>query len=229
MNHSEAVRQMAAEQYLLGELTPEARDEFEEHAFDCLECALDLRSGAAFVHEAKVQLPALSSSPRPLAAQPRPREERKQLFAWWRPAFAMPAFAVLLLIVGYQNISTIPALRNAAAQPELLPWASVHVGTRGAAPVPVVADREHGVVLLVDLPQQSNYVSYAFELYDSQGKRVWKSAVATPGEGSNGTISLLIPGQGLQPGAYTLAILGLLPSGETTELGRRAFQISFSG
>jgi anti-sigma factor RsiW len=229
MNHSEAVRQMTAERYLLGELTPEARDAFEEHVFDCGECTLDLRAGAAFMGEAKAQLPALTSIPRPMAAEPRPRSERKQLFAWWRPAFAMPAFAVLLVIVGYQNIATIPALRNAATQPELLPWASVHVGARGAVPVPVVADRKHGVVLLVDLPQQSNYLSYAFELYDSQGKRVWKSAVATPGEGANGTMSLLIPGQGLQPGAYTLAILGLQPSGETTELGRRAFQVSFSG
>jgi anti-sigma factor RsiW len=227
MDHSEAVRQMAVEQYLLDELTPEERDAFEEHAFDCRECTLDLRAGAAFVDEAKGQLPALTSSPRPLAAKARPQPERRRWFSWWSPAFSMPAFAFLLLIVGYQNLATIPALRSAAAQPELLPWASVHVGTRGAAPVTVVADRQHGVVLLVDLPQQSNYVSYAFELYDAQGKRVWKSAVATPGESANGTLSLLIPGQGLQPGAYTLAILGLLPSGETTELGRRGFQVSF--
>ena len=62
MNHSEAVEQMTSERYLLNELTPDARDAFEEHAFDCPECALDLRAGALFVHEAKVQLPELVAS-----------------------------------------------------------------------------------------------------------------------------------------------------------------------
>ena len=53
MEHIEAVQQMAAERYLLDELPPELRDAFEEHLFDCPECAFDLRAGAAFVDEAK--------------------------------------------------------------------------------------------------------------------------------------------------------------------------------
>ena len=53
MNHSEAVEQMTSERYLLNELAPDARDAFEEHVFDCPECALNLRAGALFVHEAK--------------------------------------------------------------------------------------------------------------------------------------------------------------------------------
>jgi len=47
MDHSEAVREMAAERYLLDELEPEAREAFEEHVFDCPECALDLRAARA--------------------------------------------------------------------------------------------------------------------------------------------------------------------------------------
>ncbi len=59
MEHNEAVQQMAVERYLLDELTPELREAFEEHVFDCQECTLDLRAGVAFVEEAKVQLPGL--------------------------------------------------------------------------------------------------------------------------------------------------------------------------
>jgi anti-sigma factor RsiW len=35
MKHEEAVQQLAIERYLLDELTPELREQFEEHLFDC--------------------------------------------------------------------------------------------------------------------------------------------------------------------------------------------------
>ena len=63
MDHSEAVEQMLAERYLLNELPPEMRDAFEEHMFDCPECAFDMRAGAAFIDEAKLQLPGLTVEP----------------------------------------------------------------------------------------------------------------------------------------------------------------------
>src|SRR5580698_9434613 len=107
MEHEQAVQQMAVEQYLLDELSPELREEFEEHLFDCAECSLDLRAGAAFVEEAKLQLPNLvSSAP---ATAPRPETRRTDWLGWLRPAFAAPVFAALLLVIGYQNFATIPS------------------------------------------------------------------------------------------------------------------------
>jgi len=227
MNHSEAVDQMAAERYLLDELPPELREAFEEHVFDCQVCSLDLRAGTAFLDEAKIQLPALTArtqeSP---SAQPTVKTKR-QWFSWLSPAFAVPAMAVLGGVIAYQNVATIPALRSASRQPELVPWTSVHVGTRGAAPAPVVADRVHGVVLLVDLPQQGTYASYSFELLDSDGKPAWKSGSIASAQSESGTVSLFLPGNDLRAGAYTLEISGILPSGQTAELGQRAFDVSF--
>jgi anti-sigma factor RsiW len=229
MNHSEAVEQMAVERYLLGELPPELRDAFEEHVFDCQECSLDLRAEAAFLEEAKAQLPELATRQRPAGIAERPGNgKKKQWFSWFSPVFAVPAYALLLLIIGYQNFATIPSLRTAAARPEILPWSSVHIGTRDAAPVPVAADRNQGVVLLVDLPQQAGSVSYAFELDDAQGKSVWKTTVSAPTESQSGTLSLFIPGRGLEPGAYTLAISGVLASGQSTETRRRTLQVNFN-
>jgi anti-sigma factor RsiW len=60
MGHDEAVRTRATEKYLLGELYPPLRDEFEEHLFDCRECALDFWAAATFLEHAKV---VLSSRP----------------------------------------------------------------------------------------------------------------------------------------------------------------------
>src|SRR4051812_34317529 len=105
MNHNEVVRQKLAEQYLLDELQGETRDEFEEHFFECQECALDIRAGSEFVTHSRHVL----SEDRP-QNQRNERADRNPLagwFAWLRPAFAVPAFAVLLLLVGYQSLVTV--------------------------------------------------------------------------------------------------------------------------
>jgi hypothetical protein len=56
MGHDEAVRILATEKYLLGELHPELRDQFEEHLFDCQACAMDLWAAATFLEHSKVLL-----------------------------------------------------------------------------------------------------------------------------------------------------------------------------
>jgi hypothetical protein len=232
MDHSEAVQQMAAERYLLNELTPDAREAFEEHLFDCPECALDLRAGAAFVQEAKAQLPKLTSAlPASVPSHSSNFEtKRKWWQEWLRPAFAAPAFATLLLVLCYQNLVTYPALRTAADQPRLLSWAPLHGATRGGAHQAVTADRRHGVALPLDLPPQPSagvYASYSFDLYDPQGKLVWTGLSAAPAdEASDGQrLSLVIPGAMLRNGTYAIAVSGVAAHGERTEIDRYAFDL----
>ena len=62
MEHHEAKRLMAVEKYLLDELPPQVRDEFEEHYFDCDECTTDLRATAAFLDAAKREFKNESAS-----------------------------------------------------------------------------------------------------------------------------------------------------------------------
>jgi hypothetical protein len=224
MNHSEAVQQMAAERYLLGELTSEQRDAFEEHYFDCPECALDLRAGGAFVDEARRQLPQMN------AAQPaRKQAARSDWFAWLRPAFAAPVFAMLLAVVAWQNFATIPHLRSAAAEPRLGPWMTLHLGTRGAAPMPVQVTRGEGFVLVLDVPPETAWASYAFVLDNPQGRPFWTRTITpAPDQTVQTPLSLTIPGTGLQQGTYTLTISGITPQGSRTELDRRVLDVHFN-
>jgi Putative zinc-finger len=236
MNHNDAVQQMAVERYLLDELTSELRDEFEEHLFDCAECTVDLRAGAAFIQEAKLQLPELTAAAP--AAQPVRTESRPVIrssarsvdwFGWLRPAFAVPTFAALLAFIGYQNLSTIPALRAAASSPRVLPWTSFHTGTRGSAHTDVVADRKQGAMVVVELSQENPYANYVFDLYDLQGKRFWTETVSgsnQAGDG-NGAFSLMLPGAGLEQGTYTLVISGVDAQGARTEVERRILNVHF--
>jgi hypothetical protein len=231
MDHNEATQQMAAEKYLLGELTPVLRDAFEEHAFDCPECAVDLRAGAAFIGAAKVELPKIAEVSAVLPKPDIPRTTKKKLNwqSWLRPAFALPAFAALLALVAYQNLDTIPSLRKAASEPGVLPSTAFHAGTRGAAHTSVEADRTEGAILSIELPQESGYTSFVFNLNDLQGKQLWTRTVAASRTGStgDGAVSLVLPGRGLTQGSYSLAIIGIDGTGTRTEIDRRILDVHF--
>ncbi len=229
MNHSEAVEQMVSERYLLNELTPDARDAFEEHAFNCPECALDLRAGALFVHEAKAQLPELVAS-QSKSGMANAGAKRNFWFSLWRPAFAAPVFAALLIVVGYQNFVTFPALRQSANEPRLAPMAPLHSATRGATLPMFTADRTHGVALPVDLvidPEVAQAASYSFDLRDPQGKLVWTGSLpaAAQGTGSDQSFSLIIPGSMLQSGSYSLMVTSVTAQGGRTPAEQYNFDI----
>ncbi|MBS1805110.1 MAG: zf-HC2 domain-containing protein [Acidobacteria bacterium] len=230
MDHGEALKMMAAERYLLDELTPEERDAFELHMFDCQECALDLRAGSAFMNEAKSQLNEMEfDSPAPFtAAAPSPRSASKKK-GWsflWQPAFAMPVFAILLAVIAYQNFSAIPSLRRAASEPKVLYSNPIHIATRGDAHTTVQADRNDGLSLSLELPQSTTYSSYVFEMYDPNGKQFWKHTVSR-GTGDQSLVSLIVPGSGLLPGSYTLAVSGMTPENNRIEIDRRTLDVQF--
>jgi len=230
MDHGEALKMMAAERYLLDELTPEERDAFELHMFDCQECALDLRAGTAFINEAKSQLGGMElDSPAPITRKPAlgdPDAKKKRWSFLWQPAFAMPVFAMLLAVIAYQNFSAIPSLRRAATEPRVLYSNPIHIGTRGDVHTPVQADRREGLSLSLALPQSSTYASCVFELYDPSGKQFWTRNVSR-GTGDESLVTLVVPGAGLRPGSYTLAIVGVTPQNERVEIDRRILDVQF--
>lgn len=225
MNHSEAVKQMAAERYLLDELAADARDAFEEHMFDCQECALDLRAGSVFVHEVKIQLPAIMASQ---VRTEKAKSNARQRFwnSLWRPAFAAPVFAAMLIVLVFQNTVTFPTLRNEANQPRVVPVAPVHGAVRGSQRMTIAVDRTHGVALPVDLfaePGMPSAVSYSFDLRDPQGKQAWTATIAAPASTGDQSFSVVIPGATLRSGSYTLTVTGISAQGARTPIGLYVF------
>jgi anti-sigma factor RsiW len=233
MNHSETVEQMVIERYLLDELAPDMREAFEEHMFGCPECALDLRAGAAFVNEAKVQLPGIAANAE-VPAKARRSSSRPSLWlSWWRPAFVAPAFAAMLLVLVFQNVVTFPALREAANQPRIVPVAPLHGATRGGNHLTLTADRTHGVALPVDLSVEAGMtpaVSYSFDLRDPQGKVAWTGAAPATAQESTGDqpLSIVIPGGMLRNGTYSLSVTSVAANGERTPIQQYIFDIVVS-
>ena len=221
MDHDQAVRTKVTERYLLNELDPELRDQFEEHLFDCQDCALDVRAAAMFVEQSKA---ILSERPATVPVRaPVPVSKTSGWFAWLRPAFAVPVLALLLAVVGYQNFVMVPRLRMAANTPQVLPWASINVSTRGATPTQVSARSGEGFNLLVSIPPVNRYTFYKFELYNPAGKLEWSRTI--PAESAEETRSIYIPGANRTQGIYALAVQGITGTGESSDLGRYPIEL----
>ena len=235
MNHTEAVEQMAAEGYLLGELAPDIYEAFEEHLFDCPECALDLRVGGFFIDDARAELPSIPD--KQFVAAKTPKSKSSSWFVWLRPAFAAPAFAVLMAVVVFQNAVTFPKLREAAMQPRLVPLSHLRPATRGASHLTLTVDRMQGAILQADLPAEGTTgsgeiaaTSYALDLRDSQDKPVWSATMPASGGASDQDqqFSVYLPGATLRNGAYTLSVIGVDAQGRRALVGEYLFDIVVS-
>lgn len=217
MNHQEALQQNATERYLLNELDPEVRDQFEEHLFDCQDCALDVRAAAMFVEQSKV---ILAESPVPaVVKQPARAEAKSGWLAWLRPAFAVPVFALLLAVIGYQNFVTYPGLMRASNEPKIAPWVSVNVDTRGSETKQVKSHAGEGFGVLLNLPPEDGFASYAVDLYNPAGKLEWSGPITTASAGE--VRQIYIPGRNRLSGTYTLVVRGINATGESKELSRQ--------
>jgi hypothetical protein len=229
MDHSEAVRLQAAVKYVLGELPPAQRDEYEEHCFDCAECALDLKAAAAFVDNSREVLgeEASEKAPRVRVAV------RGGLFEWLRPIVAVPAFAVLLLALSYQSLVTVPHWKNAAVQATaprvLLPYSLIATNTRGieAQTFRVQPDEPFG--LYVDVPNDPAYSTYELRLEDPTGNSTTLRTVSYA-QAQKTVVVEVPPGKG--PGVYQIVVLGsTVPQGDLNKapvLARMKFGVEFS-
>ena len=206
---------MAVEKYLLDELSPDEKDDFEEHFFSCEECARELKLGAAFMAHAKE---SLKTAPAATPAQPPVKAPKRDWFKWFSPAFALPAMAFMLGLVVFQNVVQLPELHRsleAMNAPEVLPGADLKSGgSRGGDSVVSV---KAGALfqLTIDIPDTAN-VAHIAELYDASGRKLWTLAI--PEDAPKDGLALKMPGD-LPAGSYSLVVrqAGAAESGAGTQ------------
>jgi Putative zinc-finger len=220
MDHTAVVREKMTERYLLNELESDVCDQFEEHYFDCPECAQDLCAGSQFIAQAKVVL-AEPSETVSVRATPGQGRVPRWWFAWLRPAFAAPALALLLAVAGYQNLVTYPRLQAELHTPQILPAVSVNVGTYGAPETTVPQGK--GFLLSLRIPPDAGFVRYRVDLHNPGGKPVGSFTVA-PAAGQD-QWSVAVAGVDREAGSYTMDIHGITTAGETKDLGSASFQL----
>jgi Putative zinc-finger len=230
MDHSEAVRLNMVEKYLLGELSPDARDQFEEHYFDCPECAADVRALSTFMATSRTIFHEASSVSSPSAVR---RPTRAGWFSWLRPAVAVPAIAALAAVVIFQTAVTIPNLKEqAATQRGGQVYESsfrLQGSTRGESASKVVIDPNQSFALDFDFTPSQTFPSYLGTLVNSSGSAILTFRVS--GEDANKELHLVIPENKLSPGTYDLVFTGkneAMNSGQTNnQVQRLSFAVEF--
>ena len=224
MDHHQAVKSQVCEKYLLGELSPELRDAYEEHYFSCAECAMQLRSAAELIgagQQILARTPAIGAK---VHGAPKPGG----WFKWLQPAIAIPVFASLLLLVGYQNFVTIPHLKQAVS-PRVLPMFSlISANTRGETAPEFVTRPDEPLGLYVDVPADATYSTYDIRLEDPNGKTIPLRSLSYA-EAQKTQVFVVNPGK--TAGRYSLIIFGRAKSEQgtaATELARLQFTVVFS-
>jgi hypothetical protein len=224
MDHNEALQSQACEKYLLGELSPALRDAYEEHYFSCSRCAVELRTAAEFLGASRE---IFAQTPPVAAAQPSVRTAG--WFAWFKPALAIPACALLLLFIGYQNLVTIPQYQQAAA-PRVLPMHSlITANTLGDESLNFTVSLNQPFGLYVDVPYDPAYSTYLLTLLSPSGAATPLRAL-NAAEAQKTQIITINPGR--QAGKYILVVSGLAsPSADPSsakELARLQFTVAFT-
>ena len=208
MDHAEAIRLQAAVKYVLGELPETLRDEYEEHYFDCGVCVIDVKALATFMDGARETLrqQEREESRGRVAAPSRPG-----LFAWFRPAFALPAFAALLLFAGYQSFVLISRQNDAAPSTVALAsnaYSLLGANSRGGNAVTIPIRRDEGFSLTnIDIPPGTGYDSYVAQLVDASGHVLLQTRISA--NQAKDSVQLFVPpGKVPHSGVCTLMVTG---------------------
>src|SRR6266581_3043670 len=215
MDHSEAVRLQAAVKYVLGELPPAQRAEY----------ALDLKAAAVFVDTTREVMRAERQDGVERKAMP----ARSGSCSWFRPVVAVPALAILLLLIGYQNTVTIPqAKREAAGSPAQFFTSSYSLqmaNVRGGDEVKVQIHPKESFELKFDFTPSRSFDSYVCQLQDHSGRSLLQLSV--PGSSANKEAHVVVPAGLVQPGKYALVFTGA-PGLKARPLADEVLRLAFS-
>jgi len=219
MTHQQALDTMAAERYLLDEMTEIEKHAFEEHYFDCDDCAHEVRLGEQIRVEVRASHGSGLGAQHSHTGTSNVVEFNKRP-VWRRASTVIPwaAAAMLALTAGYQSLVVVPGLQRAIAPQPLSP-VMLREATRGTLPVVTVAPGQRFVTLGIDVMNASS-TNVTYDLLDAAGNTILSGRTPLPPSGA--PLYLLLPADELvRPGRHTLIVRD--PASPGASLGEYAF------
>jgi hypothetical protein len=218
IKHEDAVKDLMAERYLLGELDAAEREAYEEHLFSCDACFEQVKVGTEFVSHLRH-----IGTPDPQA--PLAPGFMSHLIASARQPLTITMFGFLVFIGGFavHQRSEISHLKE--PRPEIR---SVLTGiAHGSGETHVIKiPRNSALSLNVEYAPKGEFISYQAQILSSSGKAL--HAVALPETQVGTTASIAVPADALKPAQYSVVVFGRRSDGTQEEVGRGAFELQFT-
>lgn len=225
MDHKEASGSHAAERYILSEMSATQRDHFEEHYFECGECARDVQALEVFQANAKVVFEDRARTPMVGGTWHR---RRGRQFGALAASLALATGALTI----YQNLVTIPRLNQVAqdsrsVQPiEFIAASPATRGARDGTIVFTVGSEYQDIALAIPLEPGWDYPSYRVAFQPECGPVADRGRRELPAPGRGVPLHLRVPAAGLDSGTCRLSLEGLSSDAGRKDLGMLSFRIN---
>lgn len=213
----------APERYLLGQMSEADRERYEQHFFGCPRCAEEVKATARFMDTCRNQL-AVPQAEAPATVLP----WRRAWFPRTSTALLSGALAATLALAVYQNVFTIPVLRQSATPQALTTFSFVAFNSRGAADRTIVAPRNQPFLIYFDIPPGQHAGSYECRILAEDGRAVTPTREVTAKQAQE-SVPFMIPAGELAPGSYTLVVTARTDGSKPPdELARFPFTLQFA-
>lgn len=220
MTHQRAVNTLAAERYLLDEMSEIERMAFEAHVFECVDCGVDVRTGELMRAATIAQHVGA-----PFASKSAPGPSPTHFSRWSATIVPWAAAAAIALFAGYQSLFVVPALRRDRL-PLALDAVTLRPASRGAEAVVRIRSGQTEVLLDLDVNGAASGPEIEYDLKADDGSAPLVERARTPAPGS--PLLLLMPAHRLQS-AHQFTIVVRDPSKPESPLGEYRFTVASDG
>jgi hypothetical protein len=231
IDHQQAIKNMMAERYLLGELSENERDAYEAHLFDCQICFAQVKAGTEFVGYLK-----RVGTEEPVAV-PVAKTPWRQFLAFFSRPLLAPAFAILFL--GFASLSAYQSLViQQLKEPQVIATATLKETPRGDETNLVTARRNSMFPLHLVLTTSPDYTSYEGQISQdtgdhsaansdkNKGNHVLKTFFISEKDAQEPLTVSLYSGN-LAEGDYVLEVLGVKEGSNKTSIATYNFKLRF--
>jgi hypothetical protein len=218
INHDDAVKDLMAERYLLGELNTTERDAYEQHLFSCDACFEQVKAGTEFVtHLRHIGTEAPQASLLPGFMSQLVTSARQPL------TITVLGFLIFASGVAIHQGSVIAHLKE--PRPEIR---SVLTGVaHGSGEIHLIqVPKNSSLSLNVEYARKGEFISYRAQILSNSGTAL--HSVALPETQLGTTASIALPADALKPAQYSMVVFGRRSDGTQEEVGRGAFELQFT-
>lgn len=218
MDHEKAVKTLAAERYLLGELNATEREAYEEHFFSCNACFEQVRAGTEIVSYIKQSGDQGAAAPKRPVAHP-------GILAGLRQPAAFVALALFLIVgvFGIHQASVISRLKGPRLESRSILTGIAH-GGEGAKRIQV--SKAAALSLGVEYSPSGEFTTYGIRILSDSGQV--KYSLPIPEDQVNGIAEVTMPAESMPPGRYSMVVWGRTSNGTEREIGRGVFELLFT-